>query len=141
MTVLEAFSAIRRVGTVENHTGKLRLRFPESAASELQAAIDTLRNSKAEALTLLSDPDPAELALASAVLNRGGVRIMTLESGTTIGIWSDLDGPEIRAALRTLGMDQLPVRYLDGPGIPMRYQVRRVKGEPVPKTLLADMER
>ena len=55
MTVAEAMSAIRRVGTVETHAGNLRLRYPETAASELQPAIDTLRTGKAEALALLRD--------------------------------------------------------------------------------------
>jgi len=73
-------------------------------------------------------PDPAELARATCVLNRAGVRIMALEGGATIGVWSDLDGPEVRAALRTVGSDGLPVRYLDGAGIPMRYKLRRVEG-------------
>ena len=41
-----------------------------------------------------------------------------------IGIWSDLDGPEIRAALQEVG-------YLDGPGIPPPYSTRRVAGEAV----------
>ena len=59
MTVAEALSAIRRVGTVENHAGNLRLRFPDNAAPELQQAIDTLRTGKAEALALLSEPDQA----------------------------------------------------------------------------------
>lgn len=86
-------------------------------------------------------PDPAELAFASAVLNRAGVRIMRLEGAATIGVWSDLDGPEVRAALRTLTMESMPVRYLDGAGIPMRYKVRRVEGEPVPLSVLAEMKR
>jgi hypothetical protein len=86
-------------------------------------------------------PDPAELARSSAVLNRAGVRIMALEGGPTIGVWSDLDGPEVRAALRTFGSDRLPLRYLDGAGVPIRYKVRRVEGEPVPMTVLAEMER
>ena len=83
-----------------------------------------------------AEPDAAELARASAVLNRGGVRIMALEGGATIGLWSDLDGPEVRAAIRTFGSDGMPVRYLDGAGVPMRYKVRRVDGERV----LAAME-
>jgi hypothetical protein len=86
-------------------------------------------------------PEQAELAHASAVLNRTGVRIMALEGGATIGVWSDLHGPEIRAALSTLGLDGLPVRYLDGAGVPIRYKVRRVDGEPVPMKVLAEMER
>jgi hypothetical protein len=89
---------------------------------------------------MLSDPDPAELARASAVLNGTGVRIMALQGGATIGVWSDLDGPEVRAALHTLGMDCLPVRYLDGAGVPMRYKLRRVEGEPVPMNVLTEME-
>jgi len=141
VTVTEALSAIRRVGTVENRAGNLRLRFPETAASELQLAIVTLRAGKAEALALLSDPDPGELTRASTVLNRAGVRIMALEAGATIGVWSDLDGPEVRAALRAIGSDRLPVRYLDGAGVPMRYKARRLVGEPVPMNVLAAMER
>ena len=86
-------------------------------------------------------PDTAELAGASVVLNRAGARIMALEGGVTIGVWSDLDGPEVRAALRTFGWGALPTRYLDGAGIPMRHKLRRVEGEPVPMRVLAEMER
>ena len=85
-------------------------------------------------------PDPAELARASAVLNRAGVRIIALGGRTMIGLWSDLDRPEVRAALRGLGSERLPVRYLDAPGVPLRYKVRRVEGDPVPTTVLAEME-
>lgn len=86
-------------------------------------------------------PDPAKLACASDVLKRAGVRIMALEGGVTIGVWSDLDGPEVRAALRAFGSDRLAIRYLDGAGIPMRYKLRRVEGEPVPMNVLSEMER
>jgi hypothetical protein len=95
----------------------------------------------AESREIEAGPDPAEMARASAVLSRVGVRLMALEGGTTIGLWSDLDGPEVRAALRTFGSDGLPVRYLDGAGVPMRFKVRRVEGEPVPTNVLAEMER
>ena len=94
----------------------------------------------AESPEIKAGPDPAELARASGVLNRAGVRIMALDAGATIGLWSALDGPEVRAALRTFGSDGLPVRYLDGAGVPMRYKLRRVEGEPVPMNVLAAME-
>lgn len=94
----------------------------------------------AESPEIETGPDPAELARACGVLNRAGVRIMALEGGATIGVWSDLDGPEVGAALRTFGSDRLPVRYLDGAGVPMRYKARRVDGEPVPMNVLAAME-
>jgi hypothetical protein len=84
----------------------------------------------AESPEIEAGPDPAELARASGVLNRAGVRIMALEGGATIGVWSDLDGPEVRAALRTFGSDRLPVRYLDGAGVPMRYKARGGRTRP-----------
>jgi len=87
-----------------------------------------------------AEPDPAELARASAVLNQAGVRIMRLDGVATIGVWSDLDGPEVREALRALGSDRLRVRYLDGAGTPMWYKLRKVYGEPVPMSVLAEME-
>lgn len=86
-------------------------------------------------------PSPAELSRASAILSRAGVRLMQLDGVTTVGIWSDLDGPEIRKALRTFGSHQLPVRYLDGADVPTRYKLRRVDGEPVPMNVLAEMQR
>jgi len=98
-------------------------------------------STSAESPEIEAGPDRAELARASAVLKRAGVRIMALEGGATIGAWSDLDGPELRAALRTFGSDRLPVRHLDGTGVPIRYKLRRVEGEPVPMNVLAEMER
>lgn len=94
----------------------------------------------AESPEIHVEADPAELAHASAVLNRTGVRLMQLDGVTTIGIWSDLDGPELRKALRTFGSDRLPIRYLDGVDVPMRYKLRRAAGEPVPMNVLAEME-
>jgi hypothetical protein len=69
------------------------------------------------------------------------MRLMELESGTTIGLWSDLDSAEVRAALRVFGSHVLPLRYLDSPQVPTRYKERRVQGEPVPMNVLAEMVR
>jgi hypothetical protein len=63
------------------------------------------------------------------------------EKDTTVGIWSDLDSPELRAALRVLHLHRLRIAYLDGDGVPMRYKLRRVPGEPVPLNVLAEMQR
>jgi hypothetical protein len=82
-----------------------------------------------------------DLLRARYILNRAEVRKIVVDGVVTIGVWSDLDGPEIRAALRTLGNDRIPVRYLDGSGIPPRYKLRRVEGEPVPISVLVEMER
>jgi hypothetical protein len=52
----------------------------------------------------------------------------------------DLDGSEIRTRLRTLRLDWLPFRYLEGDQIPRRYKVRSVEGEAVPINVLTAME-
>ena len=79
-------------------------------------------------------------AQAGAVLKANGVRLMMLDGVTTIGLWSDLDGPMLRAALKVFHPDGLPpIRYVDGPGIPMRYKARQIKGQPVPLDVVAAM--
>jgi hypothetical protein len=87
------------------------------------------------------EPDPAELSRASVILGQAGIRLMRLETGDAVGVWSDLDSPAIRNALHSLGSGELPVLYLDGPNIPVRYKLRRVQGEPVPQHVRKAMER
>ena len=84
-----------------------------------------------------TDAGRAGVEQSTAILNSAGVRIMRLAGQFTIGIWSDLDGPEIHTALRSLDMDRQPVRYLDGDGIPARFKVRRVDGEPASLSALS----
>jgi hypothetical protein len=89
---------------------------------------------------VLPDPPPDELAHASAVLAKAGVRLIGDVRGVDyIGVGSDTDGPEVRAALRVHGNGHLPVKYLDG-DVPMRFKLRKVPGEPVPANVLAAME-
>ena len=64
---------------------------------------------------------------------------VVLDGALLVGIWSDLDGQEIRTALSIVGIIA-PVRYLDGEGIPDRYRLRAVPGEPTPRWVLAAME-
>jgi hypothetical protein len=85
------------------------------------------------------EPDPAELAGATALLNRAGVRLMRLETGYAVGVWSDLDSPAVRHAVRLVGAGEWPVRYLDG-DVPLRYKLRRVPGQPVPADVRVKME-
>lgn len=87
-----------------------------------------------------SEPSATEIAGATCVLKRLGVRQMEIDGVTIIGVWSDLDGPELRTALRIHEKEGLPLRYLDGKNIPARYQLRNVAGEPVPLRVLAAME-
>src|SRR5262245_19905964 len=72
---------------------------------------------------------------ASAVLADAGVRLMQLDGVMTIGIWSSLDSPSVRAALRVFGSDQAPVCYLDAPNVPIpdKYKVYRGRSASGPK--------
>jgi len=81
--------------------------------------------------------DPAALAL----LNRLDARLLPVESAPdAVGLWSDLDGPDVRSAIRAAGLGDRVVQYLDGQDVPMRYKARKIPGEPVPLSVLAAME-
>jgi hypothetical protein len=90
--------------------------------------------------------DPSDLAWAelranaSSALAHEGVRFLNLDGTEITGVWTDRDGPEIRAALRILGKDEQPIRYLDGDNVPNEYKGRHVEGEPVPQAVLCAME-
>jgi hypothetical protein len=103
---------------------------PESAASA----------ETAPPLAKIEAQDEREVDHARDVLNSTGARIMALKLGPAIGVWSDLDTPEVRSALRVLRLDQLPLRFLDGPAVQMRYKVRSVPGEPGPLSALKAKE-
>jgi hypothetical protein len=57
---------------------------------------------------------------ATDVLNRYGVRLI----GGAIGLWQAADLPEVRIALKAVGLGDAEVRYLDDPDwdIPSRFQ-------------------
>jgi hypothetical protein len=97
------------------------------------------KSSKIEALSGV-EPSVEEVTRASAILGRVGVRLMRLVGADAVGVWSDLDSPAVRSALRILGSCELPALYLDGPGVPLRYKLRRVSGEPVPDYVLRATE-
>lgn len=60
MNIVEALEVIQRVGVVQISDGNLKLRFPERERAALQPAIETLRNGKAEAMKLFSEPPPID---------------------------------------------------------------------------------
>jgi hypothetical protein len=91
---------------------------------------------------VIAEPDPKQLTWASAVYRLNGVRLISVDGNlAAIGIWSDLDGPHIREAIRIYGNQDLPVRYLDGRDVPMRYKVRNVEGDPVPLSIVKAMDK
>jgi len=100
--VAEALDQIRRVGVAEIRGGNLKLKFPESERAALQAAIDTLRSGKAEALALLAqslterrltatsnEPTAAE-PLESALKNRA-IELWSTAAGRLFLVADDAD--------------------------------------------------
>lgn len=96
---------------------------------------------QAESAKIETEPSQEAIDAAGKILAANGVRLMQLDGVPTVGLWSDLDGPYTRAALMRCGSGKWPVRYLDGAGIPVRYKLRHIPGEPVPLEVLAEMER
>lgn len=87
------------------------------------------------------EPTDEQLTWAGAVLALNGVRHLTIDGRHVIGLWSDLDGPHIREALRLFDNQALPVLYLDGPKMPDRYKGRQIPGQPVPLDVVRAMLR
>lgn len=78
---------------------------------------------------------------ARALLGRIGARLVIFRAGDlAIGVWSDLDSAAVRAAIGALGLDELPVLYLDSERCPAHYKIRHVPGEPVSLSVLKAME-
>jgi hypothetical protein len=75
------------------------------------------------------------------LLNLAGVRIMRNGSGLQIGIWQDLDSPEIREAIRALGLDVHPVVCLETAEVPIRFKVRRTPDRAKGESFSAWLER
>lgn len=143
MTLEDAISEINRAGSIQVENGKLKLRFPEPEQTRLQPAIEILRQNREAALQALKTAQLSEQETEKglAVLNRTGTRLIVFAAGDeAVGIWSDLDGPGLRAAIRTLSLGDLPIVYLDSPKCPDVYRVRRVAGQPVPMSVLSAME-
>jgi len=98
-----------------------------SERSEISPYIDEL----SESLTCsssLTDGEKSEVSAESQqamwLLNLAGCRIIRQQAGFSVAIWEDLDGPELRDAIRAVGMGDQPVVHLEGPNVPMRYKVR-----------------
>ena len=59
---------------------------------------------------------------ALRLLNEIGCRLMDIDGKRAIGVWPELDDPKFKEALRVVGMDHLPVAWLDNPAIPAKYR-------------------
>jgi hypothetical protein len=67
---------------------------------------------------------PPEVSRAMRLLNISGSRIIRTGELLIVGVWEDLDGPELRAAVRSVGMGQCLVVHLESAEVPIRYKVR-----------------
>ncbi len=91
-----------------------------------------------EGTPLIRDTDVLWLQRSAAVglLNQNAVRLMEEgPAGFVVGVWREADSGELREALRVLGLDRYPLRYLDDPDIPARY--RAIRPQPKERTLFS----
>ncbi|MFL6448520.1 MAG: hypothetical protein ACJ746_12640 [Bryobacteraceae bacterium] len=79
----------------------------------------------------------ARFQWAEATLFNNDVRILELDGVMTAGIWADLDSKDIRDALE-IRFPGIPTCYRDGKDSALDKD-RRVAGEPVPLSVLAEM--
>jgi hypothetical protein len=61
-------------------------------------------------------PGEAEDGCVKA-LNHYGVRILNIDRRYVLALWRELDGEEIRNAIKDAGVGGLPIVYLDDPGL------------------------
>jgi hypothetical protein len=91
MTVNEAIDEVQRVGTIRAENGKLKVRFPECEREALEAAIDTLRSDRAEALAQLSQLNPANPEPLEMVLQGLAIELWSTEVGRLFLVADDED--------------------------------------------------
>jgi hypothetical protein len=65
---------------------------------------------------------------AELLLARRAVTTRLLHGISTLLIPSDRDGPAVRLAIEILGLGDVPVRFVDGDGIPRRLLQQRGQG-------------
>lgn len=129
-------SLVRLSRTSEEKTGSgkrylelLNNSLSSSERSEISPYVFQLSESSSLRSFSLADSEKSEVSAetekAMWLLNLTGCRIIRRTNGLAVGIWEDLDCPEIRSAIRAVGMSGLPVIYLESPNVPIRYKVRR----------------
>jgi hypothetical protein len=113
MGIAEAIEAIRQLGIVRAEGGRLLIEVDRRHLGVLEAHIEVLRRCKMQALALLeseySAPSQATIDRAADVLNRAGVGLQRLGGVTCALIPEATDGPEVRWALRVMGLGDVSV--------------------------------
>jgi hypothetical protein len=90
-------------------------------------------------------PDDPAINGASAVLGRYGARLIRMNGEMRVGIWSWLDCPAVRDALKVMQSGGSKVIYLDDQSfdLPVRFKLcacnRRLDSDPVPAVVIEAM--
>lgn len=106
------------------------LKLAEAAAEKLshsglvETAVEHPKPTQ-EAPPRIANTPTAQQIAAMRLLNLAGCRIIRQGSAFLIGTWQDLDGPELRNAIRLVGMREYPVIHLETANVDAIYKVRR----------------
>lgn len=113
MGISEAIEAVRQLGNVRAEAGRLLIEVDRRHLGALEAHIEVLRRGKAQALALLeaevSAPSQTAIDRASDILNSAGVGLQRLGGVTCVMIPEAGDGPELRWALKVMGLGDASV--------------------------------
>ncbi len=73
----------------------------------------------------MSNANDLDYQYGTQLLNLCGCRILTDGRYTQVGIFSDLDTPEVRQAIENVHFGKCPVVYLDREDIAIDYRIRK----------------
>ncbi len=109
MGIGEAIEAVRQLGIVRAEAGRLLIEVDRRHLEALEAHIEVLRRGKAQALALLEAEilAPSQVAIdrAAGILNGAGVGLQRLGGVVCVMIPEAADGPELRWALKSMGLE------------------------------------
>ena len=113
MGIGEAIEAVRQLGIVRAEAGRLLIEVDRRHLGALEAHIEVLRRGKAQALALLeaefSAPSQAAIDRASDILNAAGIGLQRMGGVVCVMMPESADGPEVRWALRVMGLGDATV--------------------------------
>jgi hypothetical protein len=119
--VIEVIAELAAHGLSLSHQGTTRSATSPALPTELRREVDRRRH----AFERWQTDDAFQRQQAQILLYRRGVTTRLLHGISTLLIPSERDGPAVRLAIRILGLDDVPLRYVGADGVPTRIQEPR----------------
>jgi hypothetical protein len=118
---IEVIADLSASGLNLSHQDTAQIARSPALPIELRREVDRRRH----ALERWGTDDAFRREQAELLLQRRCVSTRRLNGISTLVMRSDSDGPAVRLAIQLLELSEIPLRYLDGDGIPLQLQERR----------------